>query len=344
MNIFRLIPIAATTLFLSLAILTLLPDRGYAAEQYTLKIANIAPEGSVWGDMAVKLKMYVESRSRGRLKLIWYMAGVIGEDEPDIVKKIDEGQLHGSIFTIIGLGRVQPAVRVVVLPFLIRNYEEADYVLDSLSPDFQRLFVEKGYEFLGFTEVGFSYLYTQSPIHTTDDLGRLNMWTWEGDQLLEGILHDVGITHTFPSPLFQGKADLESGRVNAYYNTLYGQLVLGWYQHAKYLSSFTFGYCPCGWLIKKDVFENLPADLQTILKQASELIFQPIRDMIRTENYKAREGLIKRGMVVYEYPPEVLDEIKRKSHAGYFEYAGKEYPLELLEKTMQKLKEFRSRN
>ena len=49
MNIFRLIPIAATTLFLSLAILTLLPDRGYAAEQYTLKIANIAPEGSVWG-------------------------------------------------------------------------------------------------------------------------------------------------------------------------------------------------------------------------------------------------------------------------------------------------------
>ena len=136
---FVLKKILIVSIFCLVTLFLLFPARATAGP-YVIKLANIAPEGSVWGDMAVKIKMYVESRSRGRLKLIWYMAGVIGEDEPEIHKRIESGELQGAILTIVGLGRIQPAVRVVFLPFLLQSYEEADYVLDSMMPDFKRLF------------------------------------------------------------------------------------------------------------------------------------------------------------------------------------------------------------
>ena len=132
-----------------------------AENKYTIKMATVAPEESYWGDFAQKLKFYIEGRSRGRVKVIWYFSGVMG-DEPEVAEKVRAGKIAGAVFTVNGLGVIQPAMKVLMLPLLFRSYEEVDYILDSMFPRFRQLVEERGYMLLGFTELGFGRIFSRA--------------------------------------------------------------------------------------------------------------------------------------------------------------------------------------
>ena len=313
-----------------------------AAPQYIIRLASLAPEESCWGDFAQKVKTYIEERSRGRAKIIWYMSGVAG-DESVVLKRIEKGELQGAVLTINGMGLVNPEFRVLLLPFLIRNYAEEDFILDSMFPEFQQLAAEKGYALLGFTEVGFNRIFTREPLQSIQDLSRVKMWTWGGEDLVESVLKDVGFSNTVPLPLLEVKSALERGTVTAYYCPCYAQAGLQWYRNAGYMSDYTFGYSPGAVVIDIKYFQSLPADIQNTIRQAMDFILKPLRVVVRDEEEKACRILARRGMKVSKSSPELIAELKRRSEHIYFRYADKEYSRDLLQKIINKLREFRSR-
>lgn len=331
---------------IALGTATLLGLFGYraraASPQYVIKMSVLAPEESSWSDMTRKIKQFVESRTRGRVKIIWYMSGVMG-DEPEEIEKMKRGELHAAGFTIVGMGMILPEVRVLLLPFLTENYAEVDYIIDSMFPEFQRRFEEKGYVLMGFTEVGYPRLFTQEPIRSIDDLARVKIWTWAGEDLTEAIIRDLGFTRIFPLSLFKAKAALEQGTVDAYYSPCYAQVGLQWYHHAKYMSNFRIGYTPAALVMDKRFFDGLPADVRYILQQSINFLLKPFREIIRKEEESACRGLVKRGIVEYQTPPDVIDELRRRSREGYFKYADKKYPRDFLEEILGKLEVFRSK-
>jgi TRAP-type C4-dicarboxylate transport system substrate-binding protein len=310
--------------------------------EFTVKFAAIAPEGSCWMDFANKIKGYVENRSRGRVKVIWYLAGVMG-DEPEVVEKIQAGQLQGAVLTVTGLGKIHPAIRILSLPFFLQNYHEVDYILDSMFPEFKRLFDEKGFVLLGFTEVGFPHLFTCSePVRTVQDLSRLKMWSWKGEDLIEAALKDLGFDNIRTTSLYETKGALEKGLVNAFYVPCYAGLGLQWYSHAKYISDFTLGYTSSAFVIDKKFFQGLPGDVQNIIQQASDFMMKPLRMIIREEEEKACQGMIRRGIKVSKPSPEFISELKKRSQEIYFKYADQKYPRDLLQKIIDQLEEYRS--
>ena len=313
-----------------------------AAPQHVIRMSILSPAESSWGDVTLKIKQFVESRTRGRVKMIWYMSGVMG-DEPEEIKKIQRGELQGAGFTIVGLGMIQPAIRVLLLPFLLRNYAEVDYIIDSMFPAFQRMFAEAGYVLLGFTEMGHPRLFTQKPIRTLEDLRNNKVWTWAGEDLTELIIRDLGIRQVVPLTLFQAKDALEKGIVNAYYSTCYPQIALQWYQHTKYMSDFKIGYSPAALVMDKRFYDRLPPDIQTIIQQAVDFLLKPFREIIRKEEEAGCEGLLKRGITKYQTPPGFLEELIQRSEEGYFRYADDKYPRDLLEEILKRLKVFRSK-
>ena len=312
-----------------------------AAPQYIIKMSVLNPEESSWGDVMRKIKQFVESRTRGRVKMIWYMSGLMG-DAPEVIEKIQRGELQGAGFTIVGLGMIRPEIRVLLLPFLLRNYAEIDYIIDSMFPEFRRMFEEKGYALLGFTEVGYPRIFTRKPIRSLEDLQERKIWTWAGEDLTEAIIRDLGIRQVVPMSLFKAKEALEKNIVDAYYSPCYAQIGLQWYQHATYMSSFRIGYTPAALVLDKRYYDNLPPDVQTILQQAVDFLLKPFREIIRKEEEMACAGLLKRGMVKYPTPPEVGEELVRRSEEGYFKYADEKYPRDLLEEILRKLEIFRS--
>src|SRR5262252_6136300 len=97
------------------------------AQELTLKIATLAPEGSSWMNLFHAWGKGIEEHSGGKLKVKFYAGGVAG-DERDAVRKMRLGQINGAAVTAVGLGLIQPEVRLLETPFMFKNYQELDYV------------------------------------------------------------------------------------------------------------------------------------------------------------------------------------------------------------------------
>src|SRR5262245_50654489 len=125
---------------LSLALVLTAPA---ARAQQVLKVATLAPEGSAWMKLFNDWKGAIERRTTGQVKVKFYAGGVAG-DERDVVRKMRLGQMGGAAITAVGLGLIQPDVRVLELPFLFRDESELDLVRSKLDADFRRKFEDKG--------------------------------------------------------------------------------------------------------------------------------------------------------------------------------------------------------
>ena len=112
---------------------------GAHAETYTLKFATLVPTGTSWTKILDEWVREVETKSGGRLQFKMYSGGVMG-DEPDVLRKIRKGQLHGGMFTGYGIGRIYSPARVLEMPFLFKDTDELDYVRERVMPDIEKFF------------------------------------------------------------------------------------------------------------------------------------------------------------------------------------------------------------
>ena len=140
-----------------------------AEKVYTLKFATLLPTGTSWTKTLDNWVKDIEQKSNGRLKFKVYPGGVMG-DEPDVLRKIRKGQLHGGLFSGYGIGRIYSPARILELPFLFKNTDESDYVRNKLMPEIDAGFREKGFELLGWPEVGAIHFFSKHKIASIEDM------------------------------------------------------------------------------------------------------------------------------------------------------------------------------
>ncbi len=337
-------PMRTSILIISILAL-LLPGVSRSAEgpakaKYVMKMAAIAPDGTSWSDIGAKFKSYVEEKTQGPVKVIWYLGAVMG-DEPDEIRKIKLGQLQGAGFTIMGLGMIDPAFKIMEIPFLLQNNEEVDFVVKKMKPTFSRMLEAKGYVLSGFLDVGFVYIFTKEPITSLDQLSKFKMWTWAGEPVSEAFLKRAGFVNLIPTPLTETLTALQTGMVNSFFVTLYAGVGLQWNTQAKYISNFNFGYTPAAILMDKKFLDSLPPEFQKIIMDAWNQYLPELIRLTRMENDRAYKSMLARGIKVGNTPPEMVEEIQKRTLPLRTELVGKYYPDYLLAGIQSALNEFR---
>ncbi len=78
---------------------------------------------------------------------------------------------------------------------MFENYEEVDFINQKFYDRFAKRFEEKGYILLGWAEVGFVYIFANTPLHNLEDLKKVKMWMWEGDPVAEATFKALGSAH-----------------------------------------------------------------------------------------------------------------------------------------------------
>src|SRR5688572_27041951 len=151
---------------LAAAALVVAPARSEALE---IKIASLAPEGSAWAKILQEGGKKIAERTGGRITVKYFFSGSQG-DERDVVRKMKLGQIDGSALTAVGLGLIKGDVRVLELPFLIKNNQELDYVRDKMAPDFERQFDDAGYKLIAWGDVGWTHYYSLIELKSRADL------------------------------------------------------------------------------------------------------------------------------------------------------------------------------
>jgi TRAP-type C4-dicarboxylate transport system substrate-binding protein len=308
--------------------------------EFVLKLSAVAPEGTSWADTAHKFQKYVEQKSAGRIKVIWYLGGIMG-DEPDEFLKIKMGQLQGAGLANVGLGMIAPETRILSLPFLFNNSAEIDFVLDRMQPQFQRLFEEKGFYLAGWLDIGFSYWFLQSHVESIQDFPKCRMWAWKKDPVITEFAELLGFQNVpvgFPDLL----AALKAGQLDSFYSPLYAALALQWYAYAKYIIDLPFTLPPSAIVMDMKFLSGLPSDLRKIIKEGWNLCLPELRKISRVDNEITYQGFLKEGIREIKLSEDNVKAIREKARPLYQKFSGQHYPAWLLTRLQDTLAEYRS--
>ena len=136
--------------FYSLALVTLLlisTDGDAVSKTTVIKLATLAPEGSVWTEIFNGLNSELKEKTNNGVRLKIYAGGVLG-DEKDMIRKIFVGQIHGAVLTSAGLSSIFNEMDVFQIPFLFETYDEVDYVLKKMDG-----FLKSSSEAIGLVDI-----------------------------------------------------------------------------------------------------------------------------------------------------------------------------------------------
>jgi len=310
------------------------------AQQYTIKFATVAPEGTTWMNVAKEFDAALRKDSGGRLGFKFYPGAVAG-DEKDIIRKIRIGQLQGGGFTGVGMGQVAPEERILDTPFLFRNTAEIDYIYDKFTPEFSKAFEQGGFVFLGWAEVGFVYVFTQKPIYSVEDMKDVKAWMWEGDPIAEASFKVLKLA-PIPLSIADVNSALQTGMINSIYSSPYAIIPLQWFTKMKYMLDVPLANSSGAILVSKKFFDSLPQDLQQILLKDGQIYMAKLTQQSRVDNKKALQTLESKGIKITRP--------KSSSDLSYYYQTGEEarqmlvgklYSKDLLSQVESALEQFR---
>ena len=333
-------------LFILLTSLALLSasQAGWAKKTWELKFATLAPAGTAWMDLLEAWAEEVRVRSEDRLRFKIYAGGVQG-DEPDVLRKIRFGQLHGGAFTGYGIGHFYSPARVMELPFLFNSLDEIDHVRGKFMPEIEQGYRDNGYELLGWMEVGLVRFFSKEPLYTVDDLRRQRIWQWQGDPMGQAFFDASGI-RPVPLSIIDVYTSLSTGLINTVYGPPLGALALQWFTKTSYVTNVPMANGIGSLIVSRRFFQNLPQDLQKLLKSTGRITGEKLISTTRHDNEASLEILKAKGLK-FTLNPEDLDmeELDRiSSRAGENLTRSGYIPESTLSKINQWLEEYRANN
>jgi len=291
--------IQLTSLSRSIALLlicaiTLVFTPASAERTYELKFATLAPAGTTWVNLLEEWAEQVKKESNGRLVFKIYPGGVQG-DEPDVLKKIRFGQLHGGAFTGYGIGHIYSPTRVLELPFLFNDIDEIDYVRQKLMPEIAQGYRDNGYELLGWMEVGYIYFFSKYPIKSLDDLRERRIWYWQGDPVSSAFFEASGLPPV-PLSIIDVYTSLSTGLIDTVYTPPLGAIALQWFTKTRYITDVPMANGIGSLVVSRRFFQNLPQDLQNLLQRTGMETGDKLIAATRKDNIAALKTLQEKGM------------------------------------------------
>lgn len=331
---FKYIAATAVAMFLSVAVAP--------AQQYTIKFASLAPEGSTWMNVLKEYDQAIRKESGGRLGFKIYAGGVQGEDK-DVLRKMRLGQLHSAGLTGVGLGDIASKVRILDSPFLFNSYDEVDHVYSAFSEEFDKEFRANNYVLLGWAEVGWVYVFTNTPVRTLADMNGVKMWMWEGDRVAEATFKALGLS-PIPLSVIDVLTSLQTGLINGAYTSPLAALVLQWNTRVKFMMNLPLADASGAVVITKKKFDELPADLQEILVRNGRKFMRELTTKSRTENAQAITTLQKNGIQLIEVTSQkTIDDYKAAGKKARQALVGTLYDQDFLNRVEKSLVDFRTK-
>lgn len=276
------------------------------ASAVTLKIAALAPEGTNWANTIKKMAREVKKKTDGKVKFKVYYGGVAG-DEPDVIRKVRVGQLHGGIFTGKTLGDIFGDIRVIELPFNFYNEREKGLkALKAMEPYFQKNLNKKGFVSLGFYEIGQVYVVSTKKVSSIEDMKGIKIWSWEGDEVVKSMIESLKLV-SVPLSLPDVLSSISTGIIDAAYAPPLGILALQWQSKVKYLVDFPTAFSIGAMLISNKRWKKITPEHQKIVKDISRKYVELANKLAVEDNVKGLETLKKMGV---EFVPFADSDIK----------------------------------
>ncbi len=267
-----------------------------SAQQVTIKLGTLAPNGSSWHELLKELAERWSQISNGQVKLKIYAGGTQG-NEGDMTRKMAIGQLQAASITAVGMHAVVKEPAALVAPMMFADEAEFQAVFPKIEGKLEALLQKEGYVALQWAEVGFVKVFCAKPYKTPAEMGDAKIFAWDGDpEAVQGWkaagFHPVVLSATDIVP------SLQTGMINCLANAPLYVLTARLFEKASYMMDVNWGFLFGATLVKKDAWEKIPADLRPKLLAVSRELGKRIDAEARRMNDDAIAAMKKQGLQV----------------------------------------------
>lgn len=276
----------------------LAPASGLA--KTTASLGIVTTPGSSQYVCAVKFKELVEARSQGEFEVKLFHSGTLGS-ETDILQQIKMNSVQLGVITLGPFDTFVDAVKVVDFPFLFKDYEQADRVLDGpLGRTVLNSLEAAGFKGLAFSENGFRHLTNNlRPVLRVEDVTGLKIRVMESTQH-KALWRVLGANPIpLPWPVY---TELQQGVIDGQENPLSVIVVYNLNEVQKYLSLTAHVYSTHICVANLGWRQSLPAATQELLDTSMRDAAVYERQWNRQNDAAFLAELKKRGMIVDERP------------------------------------------
>ncbi len=264
------------------------------AQSVRLKIATMAPDRTLWMREMTKAADEVKERTEGRVSFRFYPGGTMGSDSA-VLRKIRIGQLHGGVVIAGSLADIDPDLEIYSLPLLFNSYGEVDFVREKMDEVLIGELAAKGYVSFGFTETGFTYLFSAKPTRTFDDLKGRKTWMMQDDPVSLAIVEAAGLSPV-PLPVSDVLTGLQTGLIDTVAAPPVGAIALQWFTKAKYLTDLPITYVCGSMVVSAKAFNRMSPEDQEIVREVFGRANTTLDGTSRSDNEEARQALVKQGV------------------------------------------------
>lgn len=279
-------------------------NAGLMVEARTLKFGHYSDENFTEGQTARRFANILDEQTGGRLKIEMYPNSQLGSTR-SMFNATQEGSLDLTLAPAIYLRDIAPKMDILGLPFLFRNYEDADRIFGTESDINRQLLKElkrgniKG---LAFWEIGFRHISTsRRQIKGPWDLKGLKIRTFS-DQVLPQTFKLLGAYpismpygDMFPA-LKMGVIDGQEGSIETFYR-------FKLFENQRYLSLTRHSYTVLALVMNLRKFSRLSGEEQEIVLRAAQSAADWGRKFSRELEERNLHQLEKMGVQI-EWEPD----------------------------------------
>ena len=267
-----------------------------------VKLATLVPDGSVWDKILKGMGAEWTKATNGRVALRIYSGGVAG-DEPDVVRKMRIGQLQAAALTITGLSEIDESFRLFAIPVFFDSYPELFTVLKKLEPSLKARLEAKGFVLLNWGHGGWVHFFTRTPVQTIDELKRLKIFVWAGDDRSVQMWKQSGF-----NPVALAATDilpaLQTGMIDALPSPPLAANLLQWFRQAPNMADIGLGPLAGGMVITRQAWNKIPEADRAALQAACKKAERRLEVEIPGQDSAAVAEMKKRGLNVVHIRPE----------------------------------------
>jgi TRAP-type C4-dicarboxylate transport system substrate-binding protein len=328
---------AAIAVVASVCLLALAPAR--AGAQVTVKMATLVPDGTSWHLVLKEVAAEWGKISGGKVKVNLYAGGTAGDD-PDVVRKMNLGSLQAAVLTSVGLAELDRSIYAFSIPMAFEDYDEVYYVIGKMRPRFEANLLRKGYVVLNWADGGWAQFFTNKPVATPDDLKKLKLFQWAGDQPLLKIWQSAGF-----NPVAAASTELASGLQTGLFEAFNAPpqvaVITRYYENAKYMTDLKWALLMGATVIRKEAWDKIPADLQPKLVEASQRAGAKLQAEIRKSGDADVSAMKRNGLTVVPVDAATRELWRKTAEATYPSVRGTIVPADAFDEALRYRDEYR---
>ena len=261
-----------------------------------LKVATLAPEGSTWWQIIKDADKRIRELTNNSVKIQLYAGGVAG-DEPDVVRKMRMGQLHGAALTSVGLGEIQSELLVLQAPGVIQSWAELDAAREAMGETLKKLLRDKGYEVLVWGDVGFTRVFTKGAVRTPAAFSAMKPWCWTQDGVWRAFYNELGVKPVMSS-IPEVLPGLQTGLMDSYSTAPLVSLSLQWYTRSTHMLDLPLNVMIGAIVLSSKEFNKLSDSEKAAIEQAGRELTPKMKRLVRADNQKAIEAIERSGVTI----------------------------------------------